>query len=170
VLKGLHQIIPSALNEKRNLPLPLWRKSSCVFVLFEVSGRRVFGGVSAAPLPFLGIGNDVVGTYGKYVRLGEREFLQHVLPLSFHRVRRFGWLHPGGRAKLKRVRALLKIPLLLSAAGQAAWQPPAPSTQSSPIPAAHSDALKPAPPRCPHCGRKLLLIGQWRPGQDGRPV
>ena len=41
------------------------------------------------------------------------------------------------------LRALLKIPPLLSAAEQAAWQPPAPSTQSSPIPAAHSDALKP---------------------------
>ena len=29
-----------------------------------------------------------------------RRFLQHVLPRGFHRVRRFGWLHPGSRAKL----------------------------------------------------------------------
>ena len=34
-----------------------------------------------------------------------RRFLQHVLPSGFHRVRRFGWLHPGGRAKFNRVRA-----------------------------------------------------------------
>jgi hypothetical protein len=36
-----------------------------------------------------------------------RRFLQHVLPRGFHRVRRYGWWHPGGRVKLNRVRALL---------------------------------------------------------------
>jgi hypothetical protein len=97
-----------------------------------------------------------------------RRFLQHVLPQSFHRVRRFGWLHPGGRAKLNRVRGLLKIPALLSTAEQLAWQSPAPSEQSSPIPAAQSEPIKPAQLCCPHCGRKLVMIGQWRPGQDGR--
>jgi hypothetical protein len=37
-----------------------------------------------------------------------RRFLQHVLPSGFHRVRQFGWLHPGGRKNLNRVRALLQ--------------------------------------------------------------
>jgi len=97
-----------------------------------------------------------------------RRFLQHVLPASFHRVRRFGWLHPGARAKLKRVRALLKIPPLLSPAEQAAWAPPAPNPQSSPVAAAQTDVLKPAPLRCPLCGSKLVMIAQWRPEQCPR--
>ena len=97
-----------------------------------------------------------------------RRFLQHVLPLSFHRVRRFGWLHPGGRAKLNRVRALLKMPALLSTADQAAWQPSAANAQAAPLPATQSDAIKPAQLCCPRCGRKLIMIGQWRPGRDVR--
>jgi hypothetical protein len=96
-----------------------------------------------------------------------RRFLQHVLPSSFHRVRRFGWLHPGGRAKLKRVRALLKMSPLLASAEQALWQPPA-LAQTSPATADRSDPLKPAPLCCPHCGSKLVMIGQWRPGQNAR--
>lgn len=113
---------------------------------FRHSGTRAWQHIDLEPFEFL------------------RRFLQHVLPQSFHRVRRFGWLHPGGRAKLRRVRALLKIPPVLSTAEQAAWQPPAPS----PIPAAHSDVIKPAQLCCPHCGAKLVIIGQWRPGQAGR--
>jgi hypothetical protein len=100
-----------------------------------------------------------------------RRFLQHVLPGGFHRVRRFGWLHPGGRAKLKRVCALLKIPPRLSVAEQAAWQPPAPSQASRPAPVPQPDA----PPalaalRCPHCGHTLVLGCQWRPGQNWRAL
>ena len=95
-----------------------------------------------------------------------RRFLQHVLPSGFHRVRRFGWLHPGGRAKLNRVRALLKIPPRLSADEQAAWQPPAPTptaAASTPQP----PPLVPLPPRCPHCDVPLLLAGRWRAGRNG---
>lgn len=94
-----------------------------------------------------------------------RRFLQHVLPASFHRVRRFGWLHPGARAKLKRVRALLKMPPLLSPAERAVWAPPALALQSSPGATPQADVLKPAPLRCPHCGSKLVMLGQWRLGQ-----
>jgi hypothetical protein len=97
-----------------------------------------------------------------------RRFLQHVLPASFHRIRRFGWLHPGGRAKLQRVRALLRLPPLLSTAEQAAWTPPAANAQINPAPAVQADVLKPAPLRCPHCGTILIMIGQWRPGQGPR--
>jgi hypothetical protein len=92
-----------------------------------------------------------------------RRFLQHVLPPSFHRVRRFGWLHPGGRAKLKRVRALLKTAPLLSAAEQAAWQVPAANTTAAPQPQLpRAGALY-----CPRCGQPLRLIGQWHPEQNG---
>jgi hypothetical protein len=97
-----------------------------------------------------------------------RRFLQHVLPSSFHRVRRFGWLHPGGRVRFKRVRALLKIPPRLSAAEQATWQPPALSPTTDPV-SAPPPAASAAPPRpCPSCGRALILLGRWRPGQDWR--
>jgi hypothetical protein len=65
-------------------------------------------------------------------------------------------LHPGARAKLKRVRALLRMPPLLSPAEQAAWAPPAPNPQSSPVAAVLADVLEPAPLRCPHCGTNLI--------------
>jgi hypothetical protein len=98
-----------------------------------------------------------------------RRFLQHVLPASFHRVRRFGWLHPAQRLRLNRVRALLKTPPWLSAAEQATWQPPASSQQSNPLPdPPATTAPTPAPPSCPHCGRPLVLLGRWRPGQEWR--
>ena len=95
-----------------------------------------------------------------------RRFLQHVLPPSFHRVRRFGWLHPAGQAKLKRVRALLKISPLLSAAEQAAWQVPSagPSTIATADP--QPQFPKPGALYCPRCGQALVLIGQWHPEQS----
>jgi hypothetical protein len=107
---------------------------------FRQSGTGIWRQIELEPFEFL------------------RRFLQHVLPASFHRVRRFGWLHPGGRAKLKRVRALLKISPVLSTAEQALWQPPA-LAQTTPASANQSDALKPAPLLCPHCGSKLVIIG-----------
>ena len=90
-----------------------------------------------------------------------RRFLQHVLPAGFHRVRRFGWLHPGGRAKLNRVRALLQIPPLLSAAEQAAWQPPAPAPSSG-------SGFNPLAGGAPN-PRPALSPLRPRPG-PGRPV
>ena len=100
-----------------------------------------------------------------------RRFLQHVLPGGFHRVRRFGWLHPGGRAKLKRVRALLHIPPRLSVAEQAAWQPPAHSQPSSPAPVPQPDTPSAAAAlRCPHCGHPLVLGSQWPSGPNGRAL
>jgi hypothetical protein len=102
-----------------------------------------------------------------------RRFLQHVLPPNFHRVRRFGWLHPGGRAKFKRVRALLKTTPLLSAAEQAAWQVPAAEQAAWQVPAAgrrNGSASLDLPPLpnsatlcCPRCGQALRLVGQWHP-------
>jgi Putative transposase/Transposase zinc-binding domain len=95
-----------------------------------------------------------------------RRFLQHVLPLNFHRVRRFGWLHPTARARLNRVRALLQAPPLLSAAEQLAWQPPAQTPQPCPLSNSPPQTLSPSPLRCPHCGHQLVLVGQCRPGPN----
>lgn len=91
-----------------------------------------------------------------------RRFLQHVLPAHFHRVRRFGWLHPSARVRLNRVRALLKTSPVLSAAEQATWQPPLPD----PPAAAPAGAPPPAPWPCPRCGQPMVMLGRWRPGQD----
>jgi hypothetical protein len=100
-----------------------------------------------------------------------RRFLQHVLPRGFHRVRRFGWLHPGSRAKLNRVRARLQIPPRLSAPEQAAWQLPAQTRESSPAPAPLPGAPQAAAARrCPRCDHPLVLVSQWRPGPNGRPL
>ncbi|HEX7597793.1 MAG TPA: transposase [Polyangia bacterium] len=117
---------------------------------FRQSGTHAWRHVDLEPFEFL------------------RRFLQHVLPAGFHRVRRFGWLHPGGRAKLKRVRALLHLPPLLSAAEQAAWQPPAPPPTAAPASTPSPEAPQSAPLRCPHCGHALVRVGQWRPGRDWR--
>ncbi len=132
---------------------------------FRHSATGAWGHMDMAPFEFL------------------RRFLQHVLPLRFHRVRRFGWLHPGGRAQFNRVRALLKIPPLLSAAEKAAWQPPTSSPPTDPPLAAQGVCAQPTPLPvrqagllCPHCGTGLVLVGSWRPGQkvislpDGSPV
>lgn len=92
-----------------------------------------------------------------------RRFLQHVLPRGFHRVRRFGWWHPGGRGKLNCVRALLQQAPVLTEAERAAWQPPEgelPEPENLP-PATHN----PQPFQCARCGGVLVLVERWRPGQ-----
>lgn len=89
-----------------------------------------------------------------------RRFLQHVLPKGFHRVRRFGWLHPSARLKLNRVRALLQQTPVLTDAERAAWQPPQTDLQPpEPLPS-------PAPiPLCPRCRQPLHHLGSWHAGQ-----
>jgi len=99
-----------------------------------------------------------------------RRFLQHVLPTGFHRVRRFGWLHPSGRKKLNRVRALLHQAPKLSAAEQAAWGLPTstdPDAQGlqPPEPEPPPAILNPPPAQCRHCGGPLVRVAQWRAGQ-----
>jgi hypothetical protein len=95
-----------------------------------------------------------------------RRFLQHVLPQGFHRVRRFGWLHPAGRLKANRVRALLGQPPRLTAAEQQAWLGP---DSQEPAEPADATETRPAPGtsnllHCPHCQAPLLLLGRWRAG------
>ena len=93
-----------------------------------------------------------------------RRFLQHVLPSGFHRVRRFGWLHPGGRRNLKRVRALLGQTPLLSEAEREAWQP---GPEILPAPAPPTNADEPSKGSvwwCPRCRVPMKCLGSWRPG------
>jgi hypothetical protein len=90
-----------------------------------------------------------------------RRFLQHILPAGFHRVRRFGWLHPAGRKNLNRVRALLAQAPLLSPAEQAAWL-----TDDFLEPVLGSDPAPPAAPTsppylCPRCQTPLQRVGSW---------
>jgi hypothetical protein len=91
-----------------------------------------------------------------------RRFLQHVLPRGFHRVRRFGWWHPGGRVKLNRVRALLQRQPVLSQTERAAWQPP---TGEVAEPQDTLPSTSTAPLKCARCGTVLVLVERWRPGQ-----
>jgi hypothetical protein len=91
-----------------------------------------------------------------------RRFLQHVLPAHFHRVRLLGWLHPSGRKKLNRVRALLHQSPHLTPAEQDAWHPEKVLTP------AHELETSPPPiltPLCPQCRQPMQLVARWNAGQ-----
>jgi len=65
-----------------------------------------------------------------------RRFLQHVPPRGLQRVRHYGWLGAAAKPRRQRILALLD------------WKPPV--------------VVKPAPtppPKCPCCGKPMLLIG-----------
>lgn len=112
---------------------------------FRHSGTRAWSYIDLEPFEFI------------------RRFLQHVLPANFHRVRRFGWLHPAQRLKLNRVRALLNTAPLLSTAQREVWQPPTPAAQPR---TASVTSAQTSPPLCPQCGQALVLASPWRPPQN----
>ena len=92
-----------------------------------------------------------------------RRFLQHVLPKGFCRVRLFGWLHPAGKIRGNRVRALLKAAPILTPQERQTWQGPqdpghdfAAQTPSLPDPQPNPSC------HCPRCGRAMILLGSWR--------
>ena len=93
-----------------------------------------------------------------------RRFLQHVLPSGFHRVRRFGWLHPAGRRALNRVRALLHQPPVLTPAERATWLGEMELVPPDPAPDDAPSALH-AVPRCPRCHQPMVWVGSWHAGQ-----
>ena len=66
-----------------------------------------------------------------------RRVLQHVLPKGFQRVRHYGWLGAAAKAKRERIHALLD------------WKAPPPQLSTP----------NPPPPKCPHCGKAMWLIG-----------
>jgi len=89
--------------------------------------------------------------------------LQHTLPPHFARVRTFGWLHPAGKVRANRVRALLGQAALLTPAEQHAWlgeperkpdfEPPEPQP-----PPSFSLVL------CPRCSVPMHRVASWRVG------
>ena len=98
-----------------------------------------------------------------------RRFLQHVLPQGFHRVRRFGWLHPGGRCKYAKVRALLP-PAVLPPAQEPAWLPDPTdlNLEDAEPQATPPDVADTTGPLCPHCQRVLRLVGRWEAGEHAQ--
>ena len=88
-----------------------------------------------------------------------RRFLQHVLPKGFCRVRLFGWLHPAGKIRGNRVRALLQEAPILTAQEHQTWQ----QISEAPIDfeaSQHSpEAALDRQPVCPCCGRPMLRLG-----------
>ncbi len=81
-----------------------------------------------------------------------RRFLLHVLPSRFHRIRHYGLLANGGRAKnLARARELLKVP--------PPRDEPADETDTRP------EALSQP---CPDCGGPMIIIETFKPGQKPR--
>ena len=81
-----------------------------------------------------------------------RRFLLHVLPSGFHRIRHYGLLANGGRAKnLARARELLDVP------------PPqdAPADETNTPPEALSQP-------CPSCGGPMIIIETFEPGHPPR--
>jgi hypothetical protein len=104
-----------------------------------------------------------------------RRFLQHVLPAGYHRVRRFGWLHPAAKARRQRVElllgqaeitpALMQLDPPLDAIEKEALPEPArPGAPSPPAPAARKVFS------CPRCAQPMCWIGSlWRSHAAHRP-
>jgi Putative transposase len=95
-----------------------------------------------------------------------RRFLQHVLPKGFCRVRLFGWLHPAGKIRGNRVRALLKEAPILTAQERQTWQTPEEPPEDFAPPEPDSQTEVSPRPICPRCGRLTVLIASWRPGRQ----
>lgn len=111
-----------------------------------------------------------------------RRFLQHVLPAGYHRIRRFGWLHPAAKARREKVEQLV---------GRAAESfrarendPPLDATDdlepdssqatedSAPDQSGEAPATSGAPPArsvCPRCGTAMVCLGRLPRVLAGRP-
>jgi len=92
-----------------------------------------------------------------------RRFLQHVLPKGFCRVRLFGWLHPAGKIRGNRVRALLQQAPILTAQESQTWHGVGDSPDQFESQAHSPEAEFSLNPICPHCGRAMVRIGSWPP-------
>ena len=106
-----------------------------------------------------------------------RRFLQHVLPAGFHRVRRFGWLHPSAKAKRQRIQSLLEgrgpdrvnyEPAVAAAAVDPDDIDPFDELEA-PERWVEAQILAPVklpvpPPLCPRCGQPMRCLGRWSRG------
>jgi len=91
-----------------------------------------------------------------------RRFLQHVLPKGFCRVRSFGWLHPAGKIRGNRVRALLAQAPLLTPSERQTWL-----LEETPVdfeaPQHAAEAALDSAPVCSCCRRPMLRLGSLTP-------
>jgi len=102
------------------------------------------------------------------------------LPAGFHRVRRFGWLHPSAKAKRERIQGLLDD----RAPGAETANLAVLDSESEPDEVDPFDELERAegfvetqtfapvksptpPPQCPRCGRPMQCLARWRPAHRG---
>jgi hypothetical protein len=98
-----------------------------------------------------------------------RRFLQHGLPKGFCRVRLFGWLHPAGKVRANRVRALLQQAPILTAQERQTWG------LSEPL-QTNSNKTSPRPSlSCPWCRFAPAADAPWSTSLPGmranhRPV
>lgn len=90
-----------------------------------------------------------------------RRFAQHILPQGYCRVRCYGWLHPAAKARLNRIRALLKQAPLLSPQQLAAWKLPDELLPEDPAP----PTPPPSAPICPCCHKPMSFLDGWYPGE-----
>jgi hypothetical protein len=88
-------------------------------------------------------------------------FLQHILPAHFARVRTFGWLHPAGKIRANRVRALLGQKPLLTPAEEQTWMLPTEPDFKLPD---SPPAVMASAPVCPRCNLPMQLVASWRAG------
>jgi len=104
-----------------------------------------------------------------------RRFLQHVLPAGYHRVRRFGWLHPAAKTRRERVELLLgKAEITLA---DRAADPPLDAVEEEPFPKPANlyDPVSPVSAirktfTCPRCAKPMCWIGSvWRGCAGRRP-
>ena len=130
--------------------------SRLVKVELEPAPAKAWGKVSFKYKDYRAGKDDKEGNFRKKVMTLDvhefiRRFLLHVLPRSFHRIRYYGFLVNGGRAKnLAKARELLGAP------------EPEPGDEET-------DGNDPdtAPYPCPHCGDRMNIIATFEP--DGLP-
>lgn len=83
-----------------------------------------------------------------------RQFLIHVLPKGFHRIRHYGMLANGARASnVAKARELLDMP--------------APAAEPGPL-SAESEAAPVHPRPCPCCGARMLVVEVFGHGETPR--
>jgi hypothetical protein len=176
----LQQRAPEALDQ---LPGKIWKQNWGVDCAAAGSGenalaylaRYVFKTATGnRPLPLLPSG-QVLWPYrdsntGQHQSIALqpteliRRFLQHVLPKSFCRVRLFGWLHPAAKIRGNRVRALLQQAPVLTLEERQVWQALEESPGDfEPGSVSEPEATLGSAPRCPCCGRSMILMGSWPP-------
>jgi hypothetical protein len=171
----LRKRVPEALDQ---LPAKIWKQNWGVDCAAAGSGenalaylaRYIFKTATGnRPLQMLPSG-QVLWPYrdsktGQYKTIALeptefiRRFLQHVLPKGFCRVRLFGWLHPAGKIRGNRVRALLQQAPILTAQEHQTWQQISEAPIDFEAPQHSPEAALDGQPICPCCGRPMLRLG-----------